>query len=128
MRVPLSWLREYAPVRAPAAEVADRLIAVGFEIDGIASVGAPDAGSNHEHFRIGRVVEFGPHPNADRLRLCRVDVGEGEPRQIVCGASNFDRGDTVVVAVPGAVLPGADGPLRRAKRSKAYRRTRGDRS
>ena len=59
-------------------------------------------------------MEWGKHPNADRLRLCRVDVGEAEPRQIVCGAANFDTGD-VVVALPGARLPGAAEPLRRAK-------------
>ena len=61
------------------------------------------------------MVEWGKHPNADRLRLCRVDVGEGEPRQIVCGAANFDTGDMVVVALPGAALPGAAEPLRHAK-------------
>ena len=115
MKVPLSWLREYAPVRASAEEVAERLVNVGFEIDGIRHVGAPDAGANHEHFRIGRVLDFVQHPNADRLRLAHVDVGEEEARQIVCGAANFREGDTVVVAVPGAVLPGADRPLKRAK-------------
>src|SRR4029450_2031060 len=56
-------------------------------------------------FRVGRVLEAGKHPNADRLQLCRVDVGESEPRQIVCGAWNFGAGATVAVALPGAVLP-----------------------
>ena len=54
----------------------------------------------------GLVVEAGKHPNADRLQLTRVDVGEPEPRQIVCGAWNFGAGDTVAVVLPGAVLPG----------------------
>src|SRR5213075_2947749 len=58
------------------------------------------------YFRVGRVLEAGKHPNADRLQLCRVDVGEGEPRRIVCGAWNFGPGATVAVALPGAVLPG----------------------
>ncbi|MEX2102455.1 MAG: phenylalanine--tRNA ligase subunit beta, partial [Gaiellaceae bacterium] len=65
-------------------------------------------------YRVGRVVEAGKHPNADRLQLCRVDVGEREPRQIVCGAWNFGEGATVAVALPGAVLP--DG--RRLERAK----------
>ena len=61
------------------------------------------------------MVEAGKHPNADRLQLCRVDVGEGEPRQIVCGAWNFGVGATVAVALPGALLPGAEEPLGEAK-------------
>ena len=64
---------------------------------------------------MGRVVEAGKHPNADRLQLCRVDVGEGEPRQIVCGAWNFGAGATVAVALPGAFLPGLEEPLGEAK-------------
>src|SRR5207247_3210696 len=65
-------------------------------------------------FRVGHVLEAGKHPNADRLQLCQVDVGECEPRQIVCGAWNFGAGATVAVALPGAVLP--DGrTLERAK-------------
>ncbi|MDF2750199.1 MAG: Phenylalanyl-tRNA synthetase beta chain, partial [Gaiellaceae bacterium] len=53
----------------------------------------------------GKVLEAGKHPNADRLQLCQVDVGEAEPAQIVCGAWNFGAGATVAVALPGAVLP-----------------------
>jgi phenylalanyl-tRNA synthetase beta chain len=64
------------------------------------------------------VLEAAKHPNADRLQLCQVDVGEGEPRQIVCGAWNFGAGATVAVALPGAVLPGGvtleERPLRGA--------------
>ena len=75
----------------------------------------PDTDGNLGHFLVGKVVEAGKHPNADRLQLCRVDVGEGEPRQIVCGAWNFGAGATVAVALPGALLPGAEQPLGEAK-------------
>ena len=51
------------------------------------------------------------HPNADKLQLCQVDVGKGEPQQIVCGAWNFGVGATVAVGLPGALLPGLSGPL-----------------
>jgi phenylalanyl-tRNA synthetase beta chain len=114
MRVPLSWLREYVPVEVPAAELADRLSVSTAEVKTIERRGVPEEDGNLGLYRVGRVVEAGKHPNADRLQLCRVDVGEGEPRQIVCGAWNFGAGATVAVALPGAVLPGGQ-KLERAK-------------
>ena len=115
MRLPLSWLRDFVDYTGTPEELADRLGTSGFEIEGILRPGAPDEGDNHANFVIGRVEHFEKHPNADRLRLCRVDTGDDELRQIVCGASNFAIGDTVVVATPGSVLPGADAPLKQAK-------------
>jgi phenylalanyl-tRNA synthetase beta chain len=105
MRVPLSWLREYVPIELPLEELAEKLSVASAEVEGIERVGVPDADGNLDRFRVGRVLEAEKHPNADRLQLCRVDVGEGEPRQIVCGAWNFGPGATVAVALPGAVLP-----------------------
>ena len=106
MRVPLSWLREYVPIEVPLDELTEKLSVAAAEVEGIERIGVPDANGNLERFRVGRVLEAEKHPNADRLQLCRVDVGEGEPRQIVCGAWNFGPGATVAVALPGAVLPG----------------------
>ncbi|HEU0303656.1 MAG TPA: phenylalanine--tRNA ligase subunit beta [Gaiellaceae bacterium] len=106
MRVPLSWLREYVAVDVPATELAQRLLFASCEVGPIEMRGVVDADGNLEHYRVGRVLEAGKHPNADRLQLCSVDVGEAEPRQIVCGAWNFGAGATVAVALPGAVLPG----------------------
>jgi phenylalanyl-tRNA synthetase beta chain len=106
MRVPVSWLREYVPVEVPLDELAEKLSVASAEVEGIERIGVPDGDGNLERFRVGRVLEAEKHPNADRLQLCRVDVGEGEPRQIVCGAWNFGPGATVAVALPGAVLPG----------------------
>src|SRR5437588_316626 len=106
MRIPLSWLREYVPVHVPTGELAERLALSTFEVDRVLRLGVPDEDGNLGLYRVGLVVEAGKHPNADRLQLCRVDVGEGEPRQIVCGAWNFGGVATVAVALPGAVLPG----------------------
>jgi phenylalanyl-tRNA synthetase beta chain len=106
MKVPVSWLREYVALDGPIEEVARRLVFTSFEVDRIVRRGVPDEDGNLGLYRVGRVVEAGKHPNADRLQLCSVDVGEGEPRQIVCGAWNFGTGATVAVALPGAVLPG----------------------
>ena len=106
MRIPLSWLREYVPIPVPVEELAGRLAIATCEVDRIIPQGVPDEDGNLGLFRVGKVLEAGKHPNADKLQLCRVDVGEGEPRQIVCGAWNFGTGATVAVALPGAVLPG----------------------
>ncbi|MDQ3823158.1 MAG: phenylalanine--tRNA ligase subunit beta [Actinomycetota bacterium] len=114
MKVPVSWLREYVPVEMPLRELADRLVISTCEVPAIETVGVPDTDGNLGLFRVGRVVEAGKHPNADRLQLCHVDVGEDRPRQIVCGAWNFGAGATVAVALPGAVLPGGQ-RLERAK-------------
>ncbi len=78
---------------------------IGVEVERVAQRGLPRVDGNAERFLVGKVVEAGKHPNADKLQLCRVDTGDPEPRQIVCGAWNFGAGDTVAVAVPGAVLP-----------------------
>jgi phenylalanyl-tRNA synthetase beta chain len=115
VRVPLSWLREYVEVPVPAPELARRLAVSSLEVERVYETGVPDANGNLGLFQVGKVVEAGKHPNADRLQLCRVDVGEGEPRQIVCGAWNFGAGATVAVALPGALLPGAEEPLGEAK-------------
>ncbi len=106
MRVPISWLREYVPIEMPVRELADRLVIASCEVDGIEERGAQDRDGNLGLFRVAKVLEAGKHPNADRLQLCHVDIGEAEPRQIVCGAWNFGAGATVAVALPGAVLPG----------------------
>ena len=105
MKVPLSWLREYVPVTVPTRELAERLVISSCEVDGISVRGVADLNGNLALFRVGRVLEAAKHPNADRLQLCHVDIGEGEARQIVCGAWNFGAGATVAVALPGAVLP-----------------------
>lgn len=104
MRVPLSWLREYvdvAPDATPEA-VLDALVTVGFEEEDIHrfEVSGPVV--------VGQVLSFDAEPqsNGKTIRWCQVDVGEAEPRGIVCGASNFAVGDKVVVTLPGAVLPG----------------------
>src|SRR5262249_7173416 len=114
MRIPIGWLRQYVPIAGPLDELAARINTSVAGVERIERRGVPDNDGNLGLFRVGRVLEAGKHPNADRLQLCRVDVGEDEPRQIVCGAWNFGAGATVAVALPGAVLP--DGQkLERAK-------------
>jgi phenylalanyl-tRNA synthetase beta chain len=107
----MSWLREYVTVDAPVEEIARRLAISSLDVPHVFDVGVADTDGNLDRFLVGRVVEVAAHPDADRLRVCQVDVGEGDARQIVCGAWNFEAGATVAVALPGAYLPILDVPL-----------------
>ena len=111
MRVPLSWLREYVRVEASADEIARRLAVSSLEVDRVIELGVADIGDNFSFLRVGKVLSAEKHPNADKLQLCQLDLGEGEPRQIVCGAWNFGVGATVAVGLPGVLLPGFPAPL-----------------
>ncbi len=106
MRVPLSWLRDYVDLAddVDARDVATALVRAGLEVESVHAAGGDVGGP----LLVGRVLSFEEetHKNGKVIRWCSVDVGEPEPRGIVCGARNFDVGDLVVVALPGAVLPG----------------------
>ena len=101
MRLPLSWLHEYVTPDLSVRDLATRLAMTGTEVDRVHVHGVPDTAN----FVVGRVLTAEQHPDADRLKVCTVDVGEGEPQQIVCGAPNVAAGQTVGVARPGAVMP-----------------------
>ena len=100
MKVPMSWLREYADPKATTAEIAARLSVSTCGVERIVRRGPADTSG----FVVGKVLSAEKHPNADRLQLTVVDVG-GKQQQIVCGAWNFGAGATVAVALPGATLP-----------------------
>ncbi len=101
MRVPYSWLREYCDPELGVEELGELLALRTTEVERISSVGPPSA----DGFVVGRVVSVERHPDADRLSVCEVETG-GATRTIVCGAPNVAAGQTVPVALPGAVLPG----------------------
>ncbi len=101
MLVPLEWLREYCDPPLSTQQLAGRLTLTGTKAERWFRHGPPSP----DHYVVGRVLEAVQHPDADRLRVCRVDLGSGEPATIVCGAPNVAAGQTVAVARPGAMLP-----------------------
>ncbi|HEX3278860.1 MAG TPA: phenylalanine--tRNA ligase subunit beta [Thermoleophilaceae bacterium] len=101
MRVPYAWLRSYCDPDLSAKQAADKLTMAGDKLERLHRVGVGDPAA----FVTGRVLEAEQHPDADRLTVCKVDVGRGEPQTIVCGAPNVASGQTVAVALPGAVMP-----------------------
>ena len=101
MRVSYEWLKELVDLPADPQELVDEFTRTGTEVEGVERTG-----SEFDNIVTGQIVNKEAHPNSDHMWVCRVDVGEDDPLQIVCGAQNFEQGDHVVVAKIGAVLPG----------------------
>jgi len=101
MRVSIKWLKELVDIDLTPSELADRLDMTGTAVEAITA-----AGEGLDGVVVGLIAEKVRHPEADKLWVTTVDVGDGTPRQIVCGAQNFEAGDKVPVALVGAVLPG----------------------
>ena len=100
MKFTLSWIKDHLDTDADAAVVADKLTSIGLEVESV-----EDAGARLKDFVVGYVVSADKHPNADKLKLCMVDIGEAAPIQVVCGAPNAHTGMKGVFARPGTVIP-----------------------
>ncbi|WP_318404481.1 phenylalanine--tRNA ligase subunit beta [Photobacterium leiognathi] len=109
MKFSESWLREWVNPAVNSEELAHQITMAGLEVDGVEAVAGEFTG-----VKVGQVVECGQHPDADKLRVTKVDVGAEELLDIVCGASNCRQGIKVAVATVGAVLPG-DFKIKKAK-------------
>jgi phenylalanyl-tRNA synthetase beta chain len=102
MKLTLAWLREHLETDATLDEIVFALTDLGLEVEGVT-----DPAAGLAAFTVGEVLEARPHPDADKLRVCRVATRDGE-KQIVCGAPNARAGIKVVVAAPGDHIPGID--------------------
>lgn len=103
MKFTLSWLKEHLDTTASLSEIADKLTMIGLEVENIV-----DHGKLLAPYVIAKVISAEQHPNADRLRVCMVDIGDGKQTQVVCGAPNARGGMTAVFGPPGAYVPGKD--------------------
>ena len=104
MKISLKWLNEYVDVNEfflKAEALAEILTRAGLEVEGI-----ENRAKDFEFVLVGLILSKEKHPNSDKLSLCRVTTGEGVVHQIVCGAQNHKTNDRVVLALPGALLPG----------------------
>jgi phenylalanyl-tRNA synthetase beta chain len=101
MKFTLGWLKEHLDTDRSLGEIVDKLTMIGLEVERV-----EDKAKLLAPFVIGRVVDAKQHPNADRLRVCMVDVGSGDPIQVVCGAPNARTGMKGVFVPPGAFIPG----------------------
>src|ERR1700683_3202413 len=103
MKFTLGWLKQHLDADRPLGEILDKLTMIGLEVERV-----EDRGKTLAPFVIAGVVEAKQHPNADRLRVCMVDTGAGDPIQVVCGAPNARAGMKGVFVPPGAYIPGKD--------------------
>ena len=110
MKFSLSWLKAHLDTDASLTEITDKLTDIGLELEGVEN--PADA---LRPFRVAKVIEAGPHPNADKLQLLKVDDGAAEPWQVVCGAPNAKAGMIGVFGPPGTYIPGSDFTLKPAK-------------
>lgn len=111
MNVSLRWLSDHVDFSEYSmSELDDLLTFAGIEVEGVQRM--PD------HLVVAEVLESKPHPDADKLSVCQVDDGSGKPRQIVCGAKNYQVGDKVPLALPGCVLDAGDGKTFEIKEGK----------
>jgi phenylalanyl-tRNA synthetase beta chain len=107
MKFTLSWLKDHLETEATLEDIVATLTRIGLEVEGV-----ENPGEALKDFRIAKVLEAAPHPNADKLRVLKVDTGAGEPVQVVCGAPNARAGLYGVFAAPGAYVPGIDVTLK----------------
>lgn len=110
MKFSLSWLKSHLDTEASLTEITNKLTDIGLEIEGVEN--PADA---LRAFRVAKVIEAGPHPNADKLQLLKVDDGSAEPWQVVCGAPNARKDMIGVFGPPGTYIPGSDFTLKPAK-------------
>tara|TARA_Y100000385_G_scaffold291633_1_gene370940 strand:- start:6385 stop:8820 length:2436 start_codon:yes stop_codon:yes gene_type:complete len=102
MKVSLNWLKDYIEIDKDPIQLGEILTAIGLEVEGMEEVETVPGGL--KGLVVGEVMECGKHPNADRLSLTQVDIGDGAVKSIVCGAPNVAKGQKVIIATVGAML------------------------
>ena len=103
MKFTLSWLKDHLDTTASLSEIVDKLTMIGLEVERV-----EDKAKEYAPFKVVQILEAVQHPNADRLRVCKVDNGTGAPLQIVCGAPNARAGLKTVLGLPGTYIPAKD--------------------
>jgi phenylalanyl-tRNA synthetase beta chain len=101
MKFTLPWLKEHLETDASLAEIVDKLTMIGLEVENV-----EDKADLLKPFVVASVISAEKHPNADRLKVCTVDIGDGKPIQVVCGAPNARAGMKGVFSAPGTFIPG----------------------
>jgi len=100
MKITTNWLKEHLDTKLSEKQIIDKLTNVGLEVEGVVS-----QSGDLDSFIIAKILKAEKHPDADRLRICDIDIGSGNPVKVVCGAPNAKEGLLTIYAAPGAILP-----------------------
>ena len=100
MKITFDWLKDHLKVNSKEKNLLDQLTNIGLEVESVES-----ASSDNEIFKVAKIIKTEKHPNADRLKVCDVNVGEKEVKKVVCGAANAKEGLITIYAPPGAIIP-----------------------
>ena len=100
MKFTMSWLKEHLKTKHKDIQIIDKLTDVGLEVESFENIS-----SDFDNFKVAKIVKTEKHPNADRLKVCDVNVGNKEIKKVVCGAANAREGLLTVYAPPGAIIP-----------------------
>ena len=100
MKITFDWLKDHLKTNLKEKNLLDQLTKIGLEVESVDNVSA-----DKDSFKIAKIIKTEKHPNADRLKICEVDVGEKKFKRIVCGAANAKEGLITIYAPPGAIIP-----------------------
>ena len=100
MKITFDWLKEHLKINSKEKDLLEQLTNIGLEVETVENLS-----SGIELFKIAKVIKTEKHPNADRLKICDVDIGKGKLKKVVCGAPNAREGLITIYAPPGSVIP-----------------------
>ena len=100
MKITLDWLKDHLKTNLKEKNLLEQLTNIGLEVENVESLS-----SNNESFKVAEIIKAEKHPNADRLKLCDVNIGEKEIKKVVCGAANAKEGLLTIYAPPGTIIP-----------------------
>ena len=100
MNITLNWLKKYLKTKSTTEQIGEKLTSIGLEVESISS-----AKSNLSNFKVCKILKAIKHPDADKLKICDVDIGDGKITKVVCGAVNAQDNLITVYASPGTVIP-----------------------
>ena len=100
MKITFDWLKDHLNTNLNEAKLLEQLTSIGLEVESIEKLSA-----GNELFKVAQIIKIKKHPNADRLNVCEVNIGEKESKKVVCGADNAREGLITIYAPPGAIVP-----------------------